>query len=68
MRDIVENGRTGLVVGERSPGQIAKAVVSLIENPALRRSLAMKGRNHVLKRFDWEVIVQKYAEVIAAMS
>jgi glycosyltransferase involved in cell wall biosynthesis len=67
MRDIVENGRTGLVVGQRSPEQIAKAVVRLIENPALRRFLAMKGRNHVLKRFDWEAIVHKYAEVIAAM-
>jgi glycosyltransferase involved in cell wall biosynthesis len=67
IRDIVENGRTGLVVGQRNPEQIAEAVVRLFENPALRRSLAMKGRNHVLKRFDWEAIAQKYAEVIAAM-
>jgi len=67
MQDIVEDGKTGLVVGQRSPEQIANAVVRLAGDPALRRFLAASGRKHVLKRFDWETISQKYKSIMRTL-
>jgi len=67
MQDIVEDGKTGLVVAQRSPEQIANAVIRLTGDPALRRSLAANGRKHVLKRFDWETISQEYKAIMRAL-
>lgn len=67
MKDIVEDGKTGLVVGQRSPEQIANAVIRLTSDPGLRRSLAINGRDHVLSRFDWETISQKYKSIARAL-
>lgn len=67
MKDIVEDGKTGLVVAQRSPEQIAYAVTRLANDAALRQSLATNGRNHVLKRFDWETISQNYKAIMRAL-
>jgi glycosyltransferase involved in cell wall biosynthesis len=67
MQDIVEDGKTGLVVAQRSPEQIANAVIRLVNNPALRRSLAIRGRDRVLKSFDWERISHEYKAIIRAL-
>jgi glycosyltransferase involved in cell wall biosynthesis len=67
MQDIIEDGKTGLVVGQGSPEQIANAVVRLAGDPTLRRSLAINGRDHVMKRFDWEAISQEYKATMRAL-
>jgi len=67
MKDIVEDGKTGLVVAQRSPEQIANAVIRLTDDRALRRWLAINGRGHVLKRFDWEAISQKYKSIMRTL-
>ena len=67
MRDIVQNGETGWVVEQKSPEQIAHAVICLINKPELGRGLARNGRNHVLSRFDWETVAEKYAALMRAM-
>jgi len=67
MQDIVQDGRTGLVVRQRSPEEIAEAVVRLSGDPAFRRSLAVNGRKHVVKRFDWEVIAWEYETVMRSL-
>ena len=33
---VVDNGRTGLLVSEQSPAELAAAIASLLENPSLR--------------------------------
>jgi hypothetical protein len=33
----------------------------------LRRWLAINGRGHVLKRFDWEAISQKYKSIMRTL-
>jgi glycosyltransferase involved in cell wall biosynthesis len=64
MQDIVEDGKTGVVVAQKNPRKIADAVSRLLDDPALRERLGRAGRNHVLTRFDWMIIVRRYTEWI----
>lgn len=49
---VLEN-RTALLVPPRDPEALAQAVVRLIEEPALRRSMSRKGRCFVERSYDW---------------
>lgn len=67
-REIVENGKTGLLIKEREPGQIAEAV-SLLEGnkQAAQENLARKfseaARLKIVNNYSWEDAVMKTMEV-----
>lgn len=67
MRDIVADGKTGLVVPQKNAGAIAAAVNRLLEDKALRRRLGIQGRRFVLQRYDWDVIAERYGRLIGSM-
>ena len=50
--EIVEDGRDGLLVPPRDEKALAEAILLLLENSSLRRSLSKRARADVLKRFD----------------
>lgn len=50
--ELVEHGRSGLLVPERNPAALAAAIESLLENPERRRELGRHGRIAVHERFD----------------
>jgi glycosyltransferase involved in cell wall biosynthesis len=50
--ELVENGRTGLLVPERDGEALAKAIERLMEEPELGRRLGRAGRERVLEEFD----------------
>lgn len=50
--ELVEDGRTGILVPPRDAGALAGALERLIEDPALRRELGRAGRQRVLDDFD----------------
>jgi glycosyltransferase involved in cell wall biosynthesis len=50
--DTVRNGHSGILVPPGDRGQLAAAVVQLLADPALRRRLGSRGREHCLRRFD----------------
>jgi glycosyltransferase involved in cell wall biosynthesis len=52
--DLVEDGVTGLLVPLRDAGAFAAAVMRLLAQPALARSLAERGRRFVESRFGAE--------------
>lgn len=47
MNDLIEPGRSGLLVPPRSPAAIAAAVLGLVRDPARARALAIEGRRHI---------------------
>jgi glycosyltransferase involved in cell wall biosynthesis len=49
--DVVMHERTGLLVDERAPEQIAASIVRLVEDPALARTLAEQAHRHALENF-----------------
>lgn len=50
--ELVENGRTGLLVPERNPAALAAAIQQVMNNPAWGHQLGVNGRNRVVEQFD----------------
>jgi N-acetyl-alpha-D-glucosaminyl L-malate synthase BshA len=61
--EVVESGRTGLLVPFGDPAALAAAVESLIHDPARRQALGQAGREVALKSFSAEAVVPRYEEL-----
>ena len=61
--DVVQHERTGLLVRERSPDELADAIRQLIARDDGGRSLGAAGRLHALATFAPESVARRYIEV-----
>jgi len=51
--EVVLDHETGLLVDPANPSDLAEKLKLLVENPLLRKEMGQKGREHVLKNYDW---------------
>lgn len=58
--DVIKDGQTGILVPEKNPDAIAKAVLRLIEDPDYARQLGDQGYAHARNYFDWDRIMDQY--------
>jgi glycosyltransferase involved in cell wall biosynthesis len=63
--EIVEDGKTGLLVAAECPGELAKAIIALLRNEQRRRDLGEAGRRHVETSFNIERMAKRAAELYA---
>jgi glycogen(starch) synthase len=63
--EILEHGRTALLVPPRNAGALAAAVLRLGEDPSLRRGLAAAAAAEVRRTWLWPRIVEKMRTVYA---
>jgi len=59
--ELIEDGRTGLLVPPRDPRQLAQAIEKLTRDPALRARLAAAGEKRVRAHFDMQAGVAALA-------
>jgi len=59
--ELVEDGRTGLLVAPEAPDELARALAALIADPARRRALGAAGRARVAGRFALEANIGRLA-------
>ncbi len=59
--ELVEDGRTGLLVAPEAPDELARALAALIADPARRRALGAAGRARVAGRFALEANIARLA-------
>lgn len=62
-QELVEHGRTGLLVEPKSVPALREALLTLLRDPALRRSMGKAAREAVLARFSPQVSSQRMAEI-----
>jgi glycosyltransferase involved in cell wall biosynthesis len=62
--EIIKEKQTGLLINEGDPAGISHAILKLLNEPTLRKSLAETGRAEVLKQFSWAQISQSYTNLI----
>ncbi len=62
-RDIIIDGRTGLLVPQKSPEALADALLKLYSDPTLCQALGTGGRQHVQSHYDWRVISSKFLDL-----
>jgi len=60
--DIVNDDKTGFIVGPDNPGMIASYIMEL-KDKKRRAMFGKRIREIVKKNFDWENIIEKYVEV-----
>ena len=67
--EVIENGRTGLLVEPRNYTQLASAIVSLLKDENLRRKMGLEAKRRVLRLFSWDKSVNQtlklYEEVLS---
>jgi glycosyltransferase involved in cell wall biosynthesis len=60
--DVVEQGRTGLLVPRRDPDALAEGLLSLLNDPERRAAMAAVG-TEVLQRYTIKAITDRFAEL-----
>ncbi len=63
LAEVLEDGKTALLVTPRSPKAIADAVKRLMENSALAKSVASQGQKLVREEYSW----RKHAEAMVEL-
>jgi glycosyltransferase involved in cell wall biosynthesis len=58
---------TGIIVEPRRPDQLAEAIISILSNPKMAKSMGEKGRKFVEENFDWQKTVSKIVEIYELM-
>jgi glycosyltransferase involved in cell wall biosynthesis len=61
------DGQTGLLVPPDDPGELARAIGRVLDEPGLRARLGAAGRERVLRRFTWQVTARGTAECYEAL-
>jgi glycosyltransferase involved in cell wall biosynthesis len=59
---VVKSGEDGLLVEPQNAGQLAEAVLSLIQSPEAACRMGESGRQKVLSSFTWPVVARRYRE------
>jgi glycosyltransferase involved in cell wall biosynthesis len=66
--EIVEHGKTGILVTRGDAEELAIAISEVIDNPTLARTMGEAGRQRVLERFTWEASARHLANLIESVS
>jgi len=61
MRDFLIDGRTALIVPSADDQALGRSIVRLFDDPELSSQLGQSGRAHVLERYDWMAVADRYA-------
>jgi glycosyltransferase involved in cell wall biosynthesis len=61
--EIIQDGEQGLIVAPGDPGALAEAVIRLLSDPGLARTMGQKGRLRVEERFE----VRQYVDGVQAV-
>ena len=57
--EIIEDGRTGLLVAMQNPAALAEALLNVLQDDALRRRLGEAGREMVQRRFRFDRLLEQ---------
>lgn len=63
-REIVLEGRTGLLVEFGSPTRLAEAIAFMLEKPAERRRMGHEAKKFVYERFDMKQMINSYRAIL----
>ena len=64
-REQIIDGVTGVIIPPRDPKAIADAVLFLISNPELSKSMRQSGPRHVREKFTWQRMVEEEIDCLS---
>lgn len=57
---LIEDGTTGLLVAERDPSALARAISALLAERERAQALGAAGRRMVIRRFGWDRVAERF--------
>jgi glycogen synthase len=63
--EVVEDGKTGLLVPPAHPDELAAALGRLLKDPGERRAMGQAGRRRIEERFSWASVAARTQELYA---
>ena len=66
--DVVDDEVTGLVIEERDPAALARALVRLASNLELREAMGRRGRMKILESLNWETVAERLEGVFESVA
>lgn len=67
VRELIEDGVTGLLVPPGDPAALAKAIVRFVDDPELARACGRRGREHVVRNHSRERMIERVLGVYEAL-
>lgn len=61
--EVVEHGKSGLLVPSQSPDALARAIIQLVKDPALARAMGQRGRQIAAEKFSISRNVKQLEEL-----
>ena len=58
LRDVIDDGRDGFVVRQR-PADVARAILRLLDDPAVSAAMGERGRQKVEARWQWDAVIDR---------
>jgi glycosyltransferase involved in cell wall biosynthesis len=62
--DIVQKGKTGLIVPPGDVNKLAESLIKLIDNPKEAREMGQQARRTVEHQYSWSVLTEKIVDVL----
>ncbi len=60
--DIIKHNKTGLLVEQKNPKQLAHSIVSLLKNKKLQKKLNKNAIRHI-STYSWDIIASKFEKI-----
>jgi glycosyltransferase involved in cell wall biosynthesis len=63
VREVIEDGREGLLAGPVDPEDLAEKINTLLDDPVLRHKMGQRGRKRVLEHFTISVVGKQFRDI-----
>lgn len=67
VREVIEDGREGLLADPMNPQDLAQKISQLLEDPTLRREMGRRGREKVVSSFGVEAVTDRIVALYESM-
>src|SRR3972149_5277670 len=67
VREVIEDGREGLLADPMNPQDLAQKISRLLEDPTLRREMGRRGREKVVSSFGVEAVTARVVALYESM-
>ena len=68
IKEIVVNGKNGILVPTSDPSSFASAIIELLKNKDRRISMGREGKRRTHKLFKWDMIASEYEKVLESVA
>lgn len=68
MCESILSGTTGMLVEANAPGELAKALIAVLEDPVRAQEMGLEGRKRAVKLFSWEARAERLLAVYRSVA